>query len=98
MFTKITNKVLALVLGSLLFFGVIITTIVVYMTYHNSSVNIAELEKTLRNDFDVKAKYEVQTAVSLLNGVYNKYQKGDYFINGADQAKRAVFLSHENPL
>ncbi|HEX3009489.1 MAG TPA: methyl-accepting chemotaxis protein [Bacteroidales bacterium] len=85
MFTKITNKVFALTLGSLLLFGLVMIIIAVLITNRSSSANIAELEKTLRNDFDTKAKYEVQTAISLLDGVYKKYEKGVYTL---DEAKK----------
>ena len=83
MFTKITNKILALVLGCLLLLGIIITSITVYFTYRNSSVNIAELEKTLRDNFDLKAKQDVEVVVSLLQSVYNKHQKGEYTLEEA---------------
>ncbi|HEY4784932.1 MAG TPA: cache domain-containing protein [Bacteroidales bacterium] len=85
MFTKITNKIFALVSGSMLLLGIIVTSVTVYFTYRNSSADIAELEKTLRRDFDENAKLEVETVISLLQGVYLKYQKGDYTI---DEAKK----------
>lgn len=85
MFTKITNKIFALVLGSMLLLGIIITSLTVYFANRNSSADIAVLEKTLRNDFDAKAKSEVETVISLLQTIQARYQKGIYSLDEAQK-------------
>jgi methyl-accepting chemotaxis protein len=78
MFNKITNKIFGLVIGNLLVLGIIITSFTIYFTYQDSQKSMDELEKTLRNDFDEKSKNEVESAVSILQSVYNKQLKGEY--------------------
>ena len=86
MFTKITNKIFGLVLGNLLVLGIILTSFTIYFTYKNGEKDIEELDKTLRQDFDTNAKNEVETAISLLQAVYNKYQNGEYSLEDAKKA------------
>lgn len=78
MFTKITNKIFGLALGNLLILGILTLSFSVYYIHQNSDKSLAELNYSLRNDFDQNAKNEVETVISLLQNIYNDIQKGTF--------------------
>lgn len=45
--------------------------------------NLKIMENSIRSDYDNNIKEQVQTAMSILNGVYAKYQKGLYTLDEA---------------
>lgn len=56
--------------------------------YHENSDNqraLAFTEQTIRNDYDRNIKNQVNSAVSLLNGVYGRYQSGEMTLEESKQ-------------
>lgn len=80
---KVRTKVIFLA-SLLLAVAVLIMSISISKQIRTKEQNLNMMEQTIRSDYDVNIKNQVQSAVSMLNGIYAKYQAGDYTL---DQAK-----------
>ena len=74
---KIRTKIVGL--STLLVIVIILTSLIGIMQQiqlTNESLN--SLEKNMRNDYDDEIKNQVDVAISVIEGVYNDYQNGQY--------------------
>ena len=81
---KITNKILLLALGPTLIVGLALGIMIVVLTGESGNSSLFAYETTLRNDYDSAAKWEVETAISLLKGVYLEHQMGSFSLEEAE--------------
>lgn len=80
---KFTNKVLLLALGPTLIVGLALVAMIVLLTRESGSSSLFAYEKTLRNDYDSMARWEVETVISLLEGLWQEEQMGFITIDEA---------------
>ena len=80
---KITNKILLLALAPTLIVGLALGFLLVVLTDKSGDSSLFAYETTLRNNYDSVAKWEVETAVSLLEGVYFEHQMGAFSLEEA---------------
>lgn len=80
---KFTNKVLLLALGPTLIVGLALGIMIVMLTRESGSSSLFAYEKTLRNDYDSMARWEVETVISLLEGLWQEEQMGFISIDEA---------------
>jgi len=66
---RLTTKVIAFSVGMLTVLALSITVPSTYISYKTQEKELGELETMLRRNFDEIVKYEVETVMSLLNGV-----------------------------
>ncbi len=67
---KITTKVIAFSVGMLVILALSITVPSTIISYNAQQKELEDLEALLRRNFDESVKYEVQTVMTLLDGVY----------------------------
>jgi methyl-accepting chemotaxis protein len=79
------SKISLLTIASCLFVAVAVSVTALSQNYKIYSQSTDELRKTLYADFDTLAKSEVQTAVGMLQGIYERHQKGEFTL---EQAKK----------
>jgi len=79
------NKISLLVIAACVSVACIVSGIALLQSYKIYSQATAEQREMLYADFDTLAKSEVQTAISLLQGIYNRHQKGEFSL---EQAKK----------
>lgn len=72
---KIKSKLLILIAMIILFLA-ILTTASIYNNIEQSKITLSALEGNIRSSYDQTVKSQVQNAVTLLDGVYKKYQSG----------------------
>lgn len=82
---KISLKVVVLAVACCAMITVLIGAVAVYFVLSITNQEILKQEAALRQNFDTTAKYEVQTAVSMLQDIYDRSQKGEYSL---DEAKK----------
>ncbi len=59
--------------------AMLIVTGLAFISLKNVNRNASDLlEETIRKDYDTNIKEQVENAISLLDGVYAKYESGDY--------------------
>lgn len=80
---KIRNKIIFLALIPTTIVTLVVGTLIVNMTTSSSSSSLYAYEQTMRNDFDTVAMWETQTAITILNSVYEKHLKGELSIDSA---------------
>lgn len=68
---KITTKIIILAFSMSLFIGVVLSGLLIYSLKKTNERNLDLLEKNLRDNFDLNAKNQVQTTVSLIKAVNN---------------------------
>jgi methyl-accepting chemotaxis protein len=90
---KITTKIILLAFGMSLFVGIILGIVLITSLKNTNSRNLLLLEKNLRTDFDVNAKYQVETVHSLIKAV-NKVG-GNYVAGDEEKQKLAADLIRE---
>jgi methyl-accepting chemotaxis protein len=66
---KITQKIIFLAFGVSLFIGISLSIMLSYSVKKTNTRNLELLEETLRNNFDINAKNQVQTAQSLIKTI-----------------------------
>ncbi|MCU4176234.1 methyl-accepting chemotaxis protein [Carboxylicivirga sp. N1Y90] len=69
---KITTKIIIFSVGMLTVLALAITIPSSIISYRTQQKELVELEKSLRRDFDKTIEFEVQTVMSLLDGIYAK--------------------------
>jgi methyl-accepting chemotaxis protein len=80
---KITNKIILLSLIPSLIIGLGVGFLFVLFTGQSSNSSIFAYEQTMRRDYDSIARWEVETVISLLTGIYELEQTGNYTENEA---------------
>jgi len=80
---KISLKIILLSIVSCLIVAVTIGGISIYSILQLTSQSITSLENTSRQNFDMIVKQEVETAVSILNDLYNQSQNGEMSLDEA---------------
>ncbi|WP_246240635.1 methyl-accepting chemotaxis protein [Anaerocolumna sedimenticola] len=81
---KVRTKVLFLA-GFLLMVSVLMGAIAIIDQEKSIQINMQSLDKTIRQDYDNNLKNQVENVISLLDGIYAKYEAGDYTL---DEAKK----------
>jgi methyl-accepting chemotaxis protein len=82
---KISYKIITMSVSIVLSMSLIIGGIGAYEIIKLKENSLAILEKSMREDYDKQIRNEVETAVTLLDGVNNRYKKGEIT---QDQAKK----------
>lgn len=78
--TKIVLMAIMIVLSTAFIMGAVITV----QNYYTNKTMIETIRNTMEDNFDFKIKEQVENAVSMLDGVYNRFEKGEITL---DQAK-----------
>ncbi len=73
---KISNKIITLVITSVLISSLIVGAISQYMIYTTNMDRIDQLEKQLRQGYDSNIKHQVEIVVSELQGIINQMNSG----------------------
>lgn len=81
---KVRTKIILLTV-ILLGITCLTASISVYSLYQTNNKSIKRLENTIRNDFDVKVKDQVETAMSFIEAKYKEYESGKLTM---EEAKR----------
>jgi methyl-accepting chemotaxis protein len=81
----ITTKIVGLSIASGALVGVALGTLMIASTRVAAERRIAQLERTLRADFDRNARVQVETATSMLGALADKQRKGELT---PDQARK----------
>lgn len=74
---KVRTKVIILS-ALLLLVSMLIATISIYDQSKTKNENIALIEKTIRTDYDSNIELQVENVITLLDGIYAKYEEGEY--------------------
>lgn len=90
---KITSKIILLTFGMSLFVGIALSIMLTYSLRNTNAKNLELLELNLRTDFDVNAKYQVQTTISLINTINNLPETDSFGLE--DKKKLAADLVRE---
>jgi len=93
---KISSKIILMAISIVFFTALIIGTFVGIQNYNTNTTMISSLDKTIRDNFDNGLKYQVQNAISMLDGVNKRFEKGEITIEeakkqGADQLRGLNF-------
>ena len=86
-----------ILLATVLVTATVLIGIISLISQQNSlKSNLHVLETSIRSDYDNNVKTQVQTAISLLNTVYEKYQSGEYTmeeakVTGADLLRNLTY-------
>ncbi len=78
---KIKNKVLVLTTISLLFLATLTGILQIYNLKKITSDDLKQLENTIRHDYDVNVKNQVENVVSLLGAIHKKHKEENDTIN-----------------
>ncbi|WMJ86478.1 methyl-accepting chemotaxis protein [Anaerocolumna sp. MB42-C2] len=79
---KVRTKVLFLAVF-LLMVSVLMGVIAIIDQQKSIQINMESLDETIRQDYDNNIKNQVENVISLLNGIYAKYEAGDYTLEEA---------------
>lgn len=82
---KISYKIISMAIGIVLTACLLIGGVGAYQIIQIKNNSLTTLENSMREDYDKQIKNEVETAVTLLNGVYNKHKNGEITL---EQAKK----------
>jgi methyl-accepting chemotaxis protein len=93
MLKKISHKIILFSLAVLVVSLTVVSAFFIYQAEQISQEGIADLEKTLREDYDMNIKNQVQNVMSLLETIYEKHQAGEY--TEAEAKKLAADLVRE---
>ncbi len=75
---KITHKIILLSLIPALIIGLGVGFLFILFTGQSGNSSIFAYEQTMRKDYDSIARWEVETVISLLEGIYEQQQLGHY--------------------
>lgn len=90
---KITTKIILLAFGMSLFVGIVSSLILTYSLKQTNYTNLKLLEQNLRSNFDLTAKEQVETAISLIKTIHDMPEKEGF---GTDEKKKlAADLTRE---
>lgn len=82
---KISTKIILMAVSIVVLTALIIGTFVIIQNYNTNKSMVTSLEKTMRDSFDSQSKYQVQNAISMLEGINKRIEKGELTL---DQAKK----------
>jgi len=71
---KISTKIILIAISIVVCTAIIIGSLVTLQSYNTNAKMSANLEKTMRDNFDIQIKYQVETAICLLNEVNTKVE------------------------
>lgn len=74
---KVRTKTIFLA-SFLLLVTVILSVVAILNQAKENEKSITLLEQNIRNDYDMKIKEQVENVVSLIDGIYKKYESGEY--------------------
>jgi methyl-accepting chemotaxis protein len=90
---KITTKIILLAFGMSLFVGIVSGLVLLYSLKQTNNTNLELLEQNLRSNFDLTAKEQVETTISLIKAI-NDMPENDSF--GVEEKKKlAADLTRE---
>jgi hypothetical protein len=75
---KITTKIILLAFGMSLFVGIVSSIVLLYSLKQTNNTNLKLLEQNLRSNFDLTAKEQVETTISLIKAI-NDMPENDSF-------------------
>ncbi|MBU3111126.1 methyl-accepting chemotaxis protein [Clostridium lacusfryxellense] len=85
---KISTKIVLIAISIVVCTALIIGSFVAFQNYNTNSKITAKLEKTMRSNFDLQIKYQVETVIGLLSSVNQKVENGQSTIEeGKFEAK-----------
>jgi len=89
---KISTKIILMAVSIVVFTSLVLGIYVIVQNYNTNKSMISSLEKTMRDSFDSQIKYQVQNAVSMLEGVNKRLEKNEITLEqakkiGADQLR-----------
>ncbi|MCW3789066.1 methyl-accepting chemotaxis protein [Marinilabiliaceae bacterium AAT] len=84
-FRTITGQIITVNMLLLIVMALAITVPWGVLSYNAEMKRLDALEEILKSDYDKQIKSEVETAYSLIEGVYKKYEEGEFTL---DQAKK----------
>jgi len=88
---KISTKIVLIAISIVVSTALIIGSFVTLQNYNTNNKMSADLDKTMRNDFDNQIKYQVQTVLAMLNTINSKVEDGQITLEeGKFEAKTAV--------
>jgi methyl-accepting chemotaxis protein len=93
MLKKISHKIILFSLGVLFISLAAVSVFFIYQAEQISEQGIADLEKTLHEDYDMNIKNQVENAISLTETIYEEYKAGKY--SEAEAKKLAADLIRE---
>ena len=73
---KIGTKIMLMAISIVMVTSLVMAFVLVYQTSNTNSAMVSSLNTTMRSQFDAEIKYEVQSAVSMLNEINNEYVSG----------------------
>jgi methyl-accepting chemotaxis protein len=79
------GKISLLMIAGCVAVALVVSAIALSQNYKIYNQSTDELRKTLYDDFDTLARSEVQTAGAMLQGIYERHQKGEFTL---EQAKK----------
>ena len=82
---KIGSKIVLVSLLSCIAVSLVIGAVAVYSIFGLTKQNIASQDLSLRQNFDTVARFEVETATSILQDYYDRSQKGEMTFEEAKQ-------------
>ncbi|PRR81416.1 methyl-accepting chemotaxis protein [Clostridium vincentii] len=93
---KISSKIILMAISIVFCTALIIGTFVGIQNYNTNTNMISTLDKTIRDNFDNEINYQVQNALSMLDGVNKRFENGEITIEeakkqGADQLRGLKF-------
>lgn len=89
---KISTKIILMAVSIVVLTSLIIGTFVIIQNYNTNKSMVASLGKTMRDDFDIQIKNQVQNAASMLDGINKRLEKNEITLEqakklGADQLR-----------
>ncbi|MGV8982677.1 methyl-accepting chemotaxis protein [Clostridium sp.] len=82
---KISTKIILMAVSIVVFTSLSIGTYVIIQNFNTNKSMVSSLEKTMRDSFDSQIKYQVQNAVSMLEGINKRLEKNEITL---EQAKK----------
>ncbi|MGH4051051.1 MAG: methyl-accepting chemotaxis protein [Clostridium sp.] len=82
---KISTKIILMTVSIVILTAAIIGTYVIIQNNNTNKAMVSSLDKTLRDNFDSQIKYQVQNAISMLEGINKRVTNKEITI---DQAKK----------
>lgn len=77
---KISTKIVLIAISIVITTALIIGSFVAIQNYNTNTKMSIKLDKTMRDNFDNQIKYQVETAITMLNFINKKVQSGEITI------------------
>ncbi len=90
---KITNKIILLSMVTGVLIALMVGTISIYSIFRITNERISGMDSILRQNYDSLIKQEVQTVISVLQGIYEKSQRDELTVDEAKKEGIAVIRS-----